>query len=430
MKRQMHLIPVIQAGPLVGSWRHPQAETSYLDGAWWSSLARTLEDAKFDAIFFADAQTFYNDEMTRKGGDIYLLDPVPLAAAVAQATSKIGIGITISSSFFEPYGVARALGTLDVLSRGRIAWNVVTSVSDQEAQRFGKAKLLPKDERYDRADEMVEACMQLWDSFPSDAYRADKAAGVFIDPERLKPFEYNGKHVKTQGPLTVPPSAQGRPVIMQAGSSERGREFAARWGEILFTYQRDRDSMRAFRADMNRRMARLGRAPQACAILPSIQVIVGETGSIAQEKRHYLYSLVDDDVALARTSMATGVDLTRVSPGQSLRDLDAGTGSTGALDVMINAMAGEDLTVIEAARRYATNALCPELVGTVEQVADQMQSMFEDWGADGFILTPHLLPASVEEFTRGVVPILQERGIFRTDYKGSTLREHLNQGST
>lgn len=429
MQRQMHLIPVIQAGPLVGSWRHPQAETAYLDGEWWSSLARTLEDARFDAIFFADAQTFYNDEMTRKGGDIYLLDPVPLAATVAQATTRIGIGITISSSFFEPYGIARALGTLDVLSKGRMAWNVVTSVSDQEAQRFGKPRLLPKNERYDRADEMVEACMRLWDSFPREAYLVDKQRGEFIDPTRLKPFEYSGKHVKTQGPLTVPPSAQGRPLIMQAGSSDRGRQFAARWAEILFTYQRDRASARAFRADMNRRMAQYGRAPEACAILPSIQVVVGETESIAQEKRHYLYSLVDDDVALARTSMAIGVDLTKVAPGQKLRDLDMGEGSSGALDVMIGAMAGENLTVIDAARRYATNALCPELVGTPEQVADDMQAMFEDWGVDGFILTPHVLPASIEEFTRGVVPLLQERGVFRREYGGATLREHLGQGA-
>jgi FMN-dependent oxidoreductase (nitrilotriacetate monooxygenase family) len=429
MKRQMHLIPVIQAGPLVGSWRHPEAEISFLDGGWWGSIARTLEAAKFDAIFFADALTFYNDEMTRKGGDIYLLDPVPLAASVAQATTRLGIGITISSSFLEPYGVARALGTLDVLSKGRMAWNVVTSVSDQEAQRFGKPKLLPKDERYDRADEMVESCMQLWNSFAADAYLADRKRGEFIDPSKLKNIEYNGKYFKTQGPLTVPPSAQGRPMIMQAGSSERGRQFAARWAEILFTYQRTEASMKAFRTDMDKRMAYFNRAPNDCAILPSIQVIIGETERIAEEKRQYLYSLVDDDVALARTSMATGVDLTKVSPHQKLTDLDVGAGSTGALDVMVNAMAGDNLTVVEAARRYSVNALCPELVGRPEQVADQMQHMFEQWGADGFILSPHVMPSSIEEFARAVVPLLQERGIFREDYEGTTLRDHLKQGS-
>jgi FMN-dependent oxidoreductase (nitrilotriacetate monooxygenase family) len=429
MKRQMHLISVTHSGPLVGSWRHPESQNAYLDADWWATIAQTLEAAKFDAIFFADAQTFYNDEMARKGGDVYLLDPVPLAASIAKATQRLGIGITISASFFEPYGVARALGTLDVLSKGRMAWNVVTSVSDQEAQRFGKPRLLPKDERYDRADEMVDACMQLWGSFPPDAYLADRKRGEFIDPTRLKSFEYTGKYVKTQGPLTVTPSPQERPLIMQAGSSERGRQFAARWAEILFTFQRTQSSMRAFRADMNRRLAQFGRAPEDCAILPSIQVVVGETESIAKEKQQYLYSLVDDDVALARTSMSVGVDLTNVAPDQKLWDLDLGAGSTGALDVMMSAMAGENLSIIEAARRYALNSLCPELVGTPLQVADKMQEMFEEWGGDGFILSPHVLPASLEEFARSVVPILQERGIFRTDYEGSTLRDHLKQGA-
>jgi FMN-dependent oxidoreductase (nitrilotriacetate monooxygenase family) len=429
MTRQMHLISVTHSGPLTGSWRHPESQNAYLDADYWASVAQTLEAARFDAIFFADAQTFYNDEMARKGGDIYLLDPVPLAASIAKATRRLGIGITISSSFFEPYGVARALGTLDVLSKGRMAWNVVTSVSDQEAQRFGKPRLLPKDERYDRADEMVEACMQLWDSFPPDAYRVDRAGGEFIDPSRLKAFEYEGRYVKTQGPLTVPPSPQRRPMIMQAGSSERGRQFAARWSEILFTFQRTEASLRAFRSDMNRRLAQFGRAPHECAVLPSIQVVVGETESIAREKQHYLYSLVDEDVALARTSMSVGVDLTRVPPDRKLSDLDLGAGSTGALDVMMSAMSGENLTIVEAARRYALNSLCPELVGTPQQIADRMQQMFEDWGCDGFILTPHVMPSSLEEFARSVVPILQERGIFRTEYEGSTLRDHMRQGA-
>jgi FMN-dependent oxidoreductase (nitrilotriacetate monooxygenase family) len=354
---------------------------------------------------------------------------VPLAASIAKATRRLGIGITLSTSFFEPYGVARALGTLDVLSKGRMAWNVVTSVSDQEAQRFGKPRLLPKDERYDRADEMVEACMQLWDSFAPEAYRVDRERGEFIDPTRLKSFEYTGNHVKTKGPLTVPPSPQGRPLIMQAGSSERGRQFAARWAEILFTFQRNESSMRAFRTDINRRLAQFGRAPQDCAILPSIQVVVGETESIARDKQHYLYSLVDDDVALARTSMSVGIDLTRVSPRQKLADLDPGAGSTGALDILISATAGENLTIVEAARRYALNSLCPELVGTPLQVADRMQQIFEAWGTDGFIIAPHVLPASLEEFARSVVPILQERGIFRSEYQGQTLRDHLKQGA-
>lgn len=422
----MHLVSLNHAGPLVGGWRHPASPNSYLDPDYWDGIARTLEGAKFDAIFFADGQTFYNDEMARKGGDIYLLDPVPLAMSVARATTHLGIGITISSSFFEPYGIARALGTLDVMSGGRIAWNVVTSVSDQEAQRFGMPALLPKNERYDRADEMVEACMQLWDSFPIDALRADKVDGEFIDPTRLKTPEYKGKYVNTVGPLTVPASPQGRPVIMQAGSSERGREFAARWAEMLFTFQRSVSTMQAFYQDMHRRLVEHGRSPGACAILPSFQPIIGETERIAQEKRAYLYSLVDEDVALARTSMSIGFDLTKLSPGMRISDLDAAGGSTGALDMLKAATGGGNMTVVDAARRYSVNALCPELVGTPEQVADQMQQMFEQKACDGFVVMAGTMPTSAEEFARAVVPILQERGLFRSEYESSTLRGNLD----
>ncbi len=420
--RQMRLVSLFHSGPLIGCWRHPESENHFLDPQWWAGLARTLEEARFDAMFFADAQTFYNDEMTRKGGDIYMLDPIPLAMTVANATRHLGIGITISASLFEPYGVARAMGTLDVLSGGRMAWNVVTSVSDQEAQRFSLPALLPKDERYDRADEMVEACMKLWDSFQPDAYVADKKSGTFMDPAKLRHFAFEGRYFQTRGPLTVPPSPQGRPVIMQAGSSERGRQFAAKWAEILFTFQSSLEPMQAFYKDMRRRLVQAGRPENACAILPSILPVVGETEKIAREKLDYIYTLIDDDVALARTSMAVGSDLSRLGPHDRLTDLTDAGGSRGALDTLIAAAAGENLTVIEAARRYALNAMAPQLVGTAEQIADRMQYFFENHGCDGFMLTPATMPGGFEDFARAVVPVLQERGLFRTEYRSGTLR--------
>jgi FMN-dependent oxidoreductase (nitrilotriacetate monooxygenase family) len=425
--RKMHLVSLNHSGPLPASWRHPETVGEYLDPQTWDHVARTLEDAKFDAIFFADAQTFYNPEMTRSGGDIYLLDPVPLAMSVARATQRLGIGITISSSLFEPYGVARSLGTLDVMSGGRMAWNVVTSVADQEAQRFGMPALLPKDQRYDRADEMVEACMALWGSFPIDAYVADKAAGLFIDPDRLHALTYEGRYVRTQGPLTVPPSLQGRPVIMQAGSSGRGREFAARWAEILFTFQYSHQSMGLFYNDMHKRLAAAGRPAEACAILPAFQPIIGETEAIAREKRDYLNSLLDDDVAIARTSMSVGYDLTALSPDCRIADLDGTHGSAGALDMLKAATGGGNISILEAARRYAVNALCPQVVGTAEQVAAWMEHTFGQGICDGFVITPSTMPASIEAFCRSVVPILQERGLFRADYTGTTLRSHLQE---
>lgn len=426
--RQMHLVAVLTTGPDLGSWLHPESENDYLNNEWWGRLGQTLESAKFDAIFFADVQTFFSDEMIRKGGDMYLLDPVPLAAAVAAKTEKLGIGITISTSLVEPYAIARSMRSLDVLSKGRMAWNVVTSGNDKEAQAYGSDHLLPKTERYDRADETVDACMQLWDTFPSEAYRVDRHNGEFLDPTKLGTANYVGKYVKTQGTLTVPPSPQGRPMIMQAGSSPRGREFAARWAEIIFTYQRTAAGMQAFRADMNRRLSEVGRTPESCAILPSIQVVVGETSEIARAKRDYLYSLVDDDVALSRASAYVLMDFTAMSPDTKIADINrSAVEAGGSPDVFFSTMENEDLTILEASRKFAFNDLGPELVGTPEEVADQLEEMFTTWGCDGFILNPAVVPGTFEEFARSVVPILQERGLYRSDYSGSTLRSHLTQ---
>ena len=223
MARQMHLVGFLGSGTVdvLGGWRHPAADPRLLESSTWEGVARTLEDAKFDAVFFADAYLFFGEAHIARGGLMYILDPVPLAANVLRATSRLGVGVTVSTSFFEAYGLARTLGTVDYLSGGRLAWNVVTSAFDREAKQFGMDKLLNREERYDRAQEVVEACLGLWQSFPPDALILDKEHGRFVDPALLEPFEYHGKHVHTQGPLTVPSSPQGHPVMLQAGASER-----------------------------------------------------------------------------------------------------------------------------------------------------------------------------------------------------------------
>ncbi len=425
-RRQMHLISVFTTGAEVGTWTHPWAENAYRDAAWWGRIAQTLERAKFDAMFFADAQAFYGDVNPRKGGDLFLLDPTVLAASIAAVTARLGLGLTVSTSLFNPYGIARSLGTLDVLSQGRVAWNVVTSAFDEEARRHGMDGLLPKDQRYDRADEVVEACLRLWNSFPEDAYLADKASSTFLDPSKLQPFEYSGTYVGTKGPISTPPSPQGHPVVMQAGSSPRGRDFAARWAEIIFTYQRTAESMQAFRADIDSRLAQFGRAGQRVLIVPQVQAIVGETEGIARDKREYLLSLIDEEAALLRASHTTKLDLLTMDPQAKIGDIDtAGLSRGGTMDTFLTAMAVDDLTVIEAARRYGLNDLGPQLVGTPVQVADQLEHMFEAWGNDGFAFRNSALPTSIDDVARAVVPVLQERGVFRTEYEGSTLREHL-----
>lgn len=429
MSRQMHLVAILSTGPALhhhGMWRHPTTENRFLDPDWWARMGKLFEDARFDAVFCGDSQCFHNETTIAKGGQLSFLDPMPVAMLIAQATRHLGIGVTVSSSFFEAYGVARALGTLDLLSGGRIAWNVVTSTSQEEARRYGR-DLLPRDQRYDRADEMLEACFQLWDSIAPDAFIVDKALGRFMDASKVKSFEYAGRYVQTKGPLTVPPSPQGRPVIMQAGSSERGRQCAARWAEIVFTLQHSLPDMQAFYTDLKRRLPQYGRRESDCAILTSVDPIIGETENIAREKQAYINSLVDEELAVSLASAHLGVDFTHFPMDRPLEDIELDSGSRGAFDIMLSASKAGNLTLGEACRLYATSELCPQLVGTAEQVADQMQQMFEQRGCDGFIVTPVAMPASFEDFNRSVVPILQERGLFRTEYPGTTLRASLAQ---
>jgi FMN-dependent oxidoreductase (nitrilotriacetate monooxygenase family) len=423
--RQMHMVMLNVAGPTNFMWQHPADRGRFLDADYWDGVARTLEEAKFDAIFFADAQVFFNDTTVRRGGELYMLEPQMLAMSIARATRHLGIGITVSTSLFEPYGLARSLGTLDLLSKGRIAWNVVTSSSDLEARRYGMDALLDRSARYDRADEVLEACGRLWRSFPSEAFVLDRKSGCFMDPDRLDAFHYEGRHVRTQGPLTVPPSPQGRPVIMQAGASERGRQFAARWAEVIFTHQYTLSHMRDFYQDLKARVVAAGRTADDCAILPLITVTVGETEAIARDKNAYVNALVDDETAIGYTSAHLGVDLGRFAPDQPVPELSASVGSLGAYGSLREVSQAEGLTLAQVARRYTLDGLAPEIVGTPEHVADALQQMFEQRGCDGFMLGFKTMPGAVEDFCRMVVPILQERGVYRRNYSATTLRGHL-----
>jgi FMN-dependent oxidoreductase (nitrilotriacetate monooxygenase family) len=346
---------------------------------------------------------------------------------MSRATTRIGLGATLSSTFYPPYHIARSLGTLDLMSRGRVAWNVVASHGHLEAQNYGLDQLPARDTRYDYADEVVEAVCKLWESWDADALVLDKQRGVYADPDKVHYANYQGKWIKTRGPLTVPRSPQGRPVIMQAGSSPRGRDFAARWGELVFTLQHSKADMQTFYQDLQARVVAQGRAPEDCLILPSIDVIIGETDAIACERQAFVNDLVQTDVGLAQMSGHIGVDLSRYPSDQPLADMQMETGSRGSLDVILQATEAHGLTLGEAARRYATSELCPQIVGSPETVADQLQDLFEARACDGFILTPTLMPGMFEQFVRAVVPLLQARGIFRNDYTGTTLREHLRE---
>lgn len=428
MSRQMHFVAFLMAGPTShhhAMWRHPETENRFLDPAFWENLARTLELGKFDAFFFADATTFYNDTIMARGGQMSMLDPVPLISMMARVTRHIGLGLTMSTSFVPPYTIARVLATLDLLSGGRIAWNIVTSVADREAQVFGLDRLPPRGPRYDRAQEMLDACRDLWGSWSDGALVIDKASGRFIDEGKVRPTDYRGQYVGAQGTFSVPPSPQGHPVIMQAGSSPRGRDFAAGSAEMVFTLQHDLASMREFYIDMKGRVEKAGRNPDHCAILTSVDPIIGETESIAREKQAFINELVDPALGIALVSAHTGIDLSQYPVDQPLADIQVEEGSRGSFDVILQGTKAEGLTLGEAAKRFATSELCPQVVGTPESVADQLEVFFEGRGCDGFILTPTEMPGTFEAFTRSVVPILQKRGLFRKDYPGSTLRSTL-----
>src|SRR5271165_5501192 len=430
----MALVGFMQAGNATvyaGSWRHPATEHGFLTASYYEKLGRTLEEGCFDMMFFDDRLAMpgiYGGsvaEAVRLGARPVKLDLSIVLGVIAAVTDRIGLGATYSTTYYSPYHVARTFATLDHLSGGRAAWNIVTSVNDSEAQNYGFKEHLGHDERYDRADEFLEATTGLWDTWEDGALVLDRATPLFADPDKVHELGYEGKWFSVRGPLTVPRSPQGRPVILQAGSSGRGRDFAARWAELVFTLQHSKVDMQAFYQDLKSRVTAQGRAPEDCLILPSIDVIIGETDAIARERQACVNELVQTEAGLAQMSGHIGVDLSCYPPDQPLADMQMEAGSRGSLDVILQGTQAQGLTLGEAARRFATSELCPQIVGAPETVADQLQDLFESHACDGFIFTPTLMPGMFEQFCRAVVPLLQARDLFRRDYSGTTLREHL-----
>jgi FMN-dependent oxidoreductase (nitrilotriacetate monooxygenase family) len=303
-----------------------------------------------------------------------------------------------------------------------VAWNVVTSATDLEAKNAGLDELPPRELRYDRADEVLEACFALWNGWDENAFVLDKKAGVLADPSKVHYANYQGRWIKTRGPLSIPRSPQGHPVIMQAGSSDRGREFAARWAEVIFTIQRGKEEMAEFYTDIKTRMQARGRQPEECAILPNVSVVLGETESIARERADYLDSLIDPELNRAATSSNLGADITKLKEGVTLEALQGNQGMKGSEDVLKQHMKAQGLTFAQVAENRGRKR---ELVGTPEMVADRLQEIFESGACDGFVVSPINHPGMFEQFCRSVVPELQRRGLFRKDYTGRTLRENL-----
>ena len=430
MKRQMHLMAYLKTGATSthpGGWRHPAAELdNVFSPSRYQHIAQVLEQSFFDGCFYADSSgipDIYNDSFEaflHHGGQLSYLDPLTVLPIMAAATTHLGLGATLSTTFNTPFHLARALASLDLLSGGRACWNVVTSSTDFEARNFGLSDLPEKNARYDRADEVLQACCALWDCWQPDAFVKDKARGVFIDASKVRYAEFKGRYVSTRGPLPMPRSPQGRPVILQAGASPRGRDFAAKWAEAIFSAATGLSSCVEFYGDIKSRMASHGRRPEACAILPWLSVVLGETPAIASERAAYLNSLIHPEHVLAYNSAMLGADLGKSRSEAAFAAAKGEQGHGGLEDNVRRAMKDEGIGFEEASRR-------PDglLVGTPGMVADHMQRIFEANGCDGFVLTGNVSPGAFEEFGRMVVPELQERGLLRTAYTGTTLRENL-----
>lgn len=432
----MTLVAFMQAGSTsvyAGSWRHPATEHGYLDASYYAKVGRQLEEGCFDLMFFDDRLAMpgiYGGsvaEAVRTGARPVKLDLGLVLGVLAQATSHIGLGATYSTTYYAPFHVARTFATLDHLSGGRAAWNVVTSVNDSEAQNFGLDAHLGHDERYDRADEFLDVVAGLWDTWEQGALQHDRDSGYFADPAKVHELGHKGRWFSARGPLTVPRTPQGRPVILQAGSSGRGREFASRWAELIFTGDPGLDVARAHYADQKARIEAAGRDPRSVKICPMAYAVVGESEQHAKEREAMLLGdLVDPMASLTLLSELTNYDFACHGLDDPVTDevIASISGIRGLVENM-RAHLGRPVTVRDLAGHRATLLQGPRFVGTGPQVAEQMAEWFHSEACDGFVLAATHMPGAFEDVVRMVVPHLQRAGLFRTEYAGNTLREHL-----
>ncbi|WP_456283981.1 LLM class flavin-dependent oxidoreductase [Microbacterium sp. JZ101] len=425
--RQLHLnLFLHDTGHHEASWRLPDADPhALLDLAYHQRLARIAEDARFDSLFLADSPVLFGDVGRRPQGRI---EPTVLLAALAVTTSRIGLIATASTSYNEPFNLARRLSSVDWISDGRAGWNIVTTAGEAAARNFGLEDQPLHRDRYARASEFLEVATKLWDSWEDDAVVADKAAGVHTLADRVRAIDHRGPHFRVDGPLNAPRSPQAYPVLVQAGSSEDGKAFAGRWAEAVFTAQPTIEEARAFADDVKRRAVENGRDPDHVKILPGIVPILGDTEEEARELEAELDRLIRPEYAreqLARTLRVDPESLAFDRPlPDDLPDEDEIEGAKSRYTLIVQLARRESLTVRELIGRLGGGRGHRTFTGTPVQVADTIQEWFETGAADGFNIMPAVLPSGLEAFAEKVVPILQERGLFRTEYTGRTLREH------
>jgi len=427
-RRQMSIgMNILGHGGHGAAWRLGEAPpTALMDIAYFQNIARISERGTLDAIFLADGPQLNGNVASQPAGR---LEPTVLLTAVALATTHIGVIATCSSSYNHPFNLARRLQSLDHISGGRAAVNVVTNAGDAAAQNFGLPGAPVHADRYGRADEFVDVMLKLWDSWEDDAIVADAAAGVFADPTKVRTIDHTGSHFQVRGPLNVPRSPQGRPVVVQAGSSEGGKALGSRHADAIFTTQTTLADGIAFYDEMKRRARAWGRNPDHIKIMPGLSTVIGSTEEEARRRCAELDSYQGEEGLASQIAQRIGVpvselDLDAPLPFEKLGNVvDYERGSHGFFEAQVNLARAENLTVRQLSRRIRSGHRL--VVGSAEQVADTLEEWFRAGAADGFNLMPDMFPSGAEIFVDEVVPILRARGVFRHEYAGTTLREHL-----
>jgi FMN-dependent oxidoreductase (nitrilotriacetate monooxygenase family) len=418
---------------LPASWRHPASRSDFLTADYYQEIGRILERGKFHLAFFDDRlampDRFGNDHVhaVEHGIRCVKLDPLIVLMTMATVTTRLGLGATYSTTYYEPFHVARVFATVDLMTNGRAAWNVVTSLNDGEALNMGRAEVLPHDLRYDRADEFMEVVLGHWRSWADDALIVDKASGRFADGARVQRLDYQGEFFRSRGPFTVPRSAQGQPVVIQAGQSGRGRRFAGRWGEVVFamapTLELGQQGYAALRAEAEA----AGRDPDTLRICNLVTPVCAATKAEAEDKMALSQKLALDIDQLSLLSEALNFDFASRGMDEPLSDADLASvsGLQSIRDRVLALSSRSNPTVREFMDLSHRGRPDDAIVGGPREVADALEEQFAGRACDGFVIAATHVPGAYADFVEHVVPELQRRGVFHTDYAGATLRENL-----
>ncbi|WP_280298894.1 LLM class flavin-dependent oxidoreductase [Nocardia neocaledoniensis] len=427
--RQLSLNAFIYpSGHHEAAWRHPDSRPDRIyDVSYYQEIGRTAEAAKLDAVFFADGPALRTDVRHNAAPG---LEPITLLTAIATATTHLGLIATASTTYYEPYNLARLFSSLDHLSGGRAGWNIVTTGTDLAAANFGLDRHPDHAARYARAREFVDAVVALWDSWEDDAILLDRAAGIYADPDKIHPIDFVGEHLRVRGPFNAARTPQGHPVLVQAGASNEGRAFAGKYAEAIFTAHQRLSDAQTFYADIKAKAAEYGRAGGAVKILPGISPFIADTEAAAKRLEREFNELTVPEYGIKQLESITGTSLRALVLDEPVPvEVFAGAGDVtdnarSRLQVVAGIVERERPTLRGLLHRLAGARGHRVFAGTPEQVADTIEEWFTQGAADGFNVMPPYYPGGLEVFAETVVPILQERGLFRTEYTGTTLRDH------